>query len=341
MSGSRAILVVGGSAWTNWASYEVESDFFTPADSWQVEVRAPSVEQLAQVQPGAKVAVLIDELPALQGYLERRFIRREAAGTLLTLAGRDLAAPLVDCTPGPSWRFSGMSLEAVAQKALTELGVLARISAGPAAKVARSIVGELGETYWACLERYAKLAGLFVWMDPDGTLNIGRPDTTGQPVATIGERVLSAEMETTWNGRFSEITVLGQATGRSPEWTGTGEALSGESCSFSITARDPEITDHRPLFLDIGGMDGTGDAKARATHEVNQRAFQASRLAYVIPGHGPKTGSLWAPNQRVHVVDPANNIDAIWWVQSRRLTYNAEGARTHLTLRDSTLLSVA
>lgn len=344
MSGEApsAVVVVGAFAWQNWASYEIEADYTTPADAWTVEVRNPSAAQIAAVTTGSVVQVLVANRVALKGFLERRSFRRSrGGGTALSLSGRDLAGPLTDCAPPASWTWRNLSLAAVAQKALTELGILATISAAAEAQAPRPIIKtEPGETYWQLIERHARKLRLLPWMSPDGVLHIDRPDYTSAPVATLTlgrvgslgaeTNVLEAAYTEDMTGRFSDVTVVGQLAG-------TDQVFGAGAAHLSGTAQDAGVVLkglYRPTLVDDGELRSSQEATARAQWEVSNRQFHAEVLEYVVPGHGPTTKTLWTPNTQVAVRDEYTGLSGVWWIAGRRLLRDrSAGTRTSLTLR--------
>lgn len=213
-------LVVGASAWTNWTSYELDAQFSTPADGWSVAVENPTSSQWQSLQTATTISLLVGDQVALVGWLERKEVKRSTSGTVVSLSGRDISAPLTDCGPGPTWSAKNTSLLAIASAATAALGVTATVAGVPDANATIAIAkAEAGESWWQILDRYAKKARLMVWMTPDGTLRIGRPDYTSAPVASLvhalrGQTtVLDLGYSDDITQRFTQITVVGQAKG--------------------------------------------------------------------------------------------------------------------------------
>lgn len=332
-------VVIGGVTWVNWTRYELDADFVSPADAWSVEAANPTAAQIASLVTGASVQVLVGGVPVLTGLLERKAIRRSPDGTVISISGRDLAAPLVDCCPSPGWGATSLSLEGVAAAAITELGIVATLSVVPEAQVPRPhLRPEPGETWWALLDRLARKARLMVWMTPAGTLSIGRPDYLSPPVGALvftpGARCNVKEGIYTedLSGRFSAVTVVGQTAGS--DFSGGG--------SVSGTAQDAELVArglHRPTVVDDGEVASSAEARDRAAWEISHRAFASKTLQYTVVGHGPSEGVLWAPNQQVTVEDDiVAGGRGTWWISGRRLLRDAGGTRTVLTLHPPNLL---
>lgn len=340
-SAVEAKLVVGGYAWANWTRYELDADYTTPADAWSFEVHNPSHAQLAALTTGSAIQVLVGDQVAQKGFLERRQARRaKDGGTVIALSGRDLGAPLLDCTPKASWIWRNVSLESLAKQALAELGVTATVSAHADAKTLRSVQkAEPGETYWQVIERYAKKLRLLPWMSPAGVLHLDRPDYTSEPVATLIHGRTSYASQTNviefvhdedLAGRYSDVTVVGQVPGN--------DSLFGSAaCQVKGTAKDAGMAAkglYRPTVMDDGDVASSTEASARAAWEVSHRQYEAQSLQVVVPGHGPTSMTLWELNTQVTVVDEVFGTSGTWWIAGRRLLRDRKGgSRSALTLR--------
>lgn len=343
MPGSpEATLIVGAFSWSNWTRYELEADYEAPADSWSVEVANPTAAHVAALTPGLPVVMLVDSVPALRGWLERVEVRRSRAGGLtLALSGRDLAGPLVDCCPGPTWSLPTTSLAVAATKALAELGVPAIVKPSPEALVPMSIIkAEPGETYWQMLTRYCRRLRLMPTMTPAGVLSLGRPDYITPPVAALFHgatpatanqtNVLEVSYTRDIAQRFSQVTVLGQSAGGGSLF---GELGAGQLVGAAVDPALVALGVHRPLVLDDGQVGSVTEATDRARWEVSTRAYRGQEYSCVVPGHGPARKVLWAPNQTVTVVDEVAGVTGLWWVSGRRLIRDRQqGTRAALTL---------
>lgn len=329
-------LLVAGQAWASWTSYDIDGDYLTPADGWTVSARNPDALQLATLLLGSPVQVLVDTTPILSGTLERiESSRTRDGGHVISLSGRDLAAPLVDSTPGTSWALPNLSLAAAAQKILTELAVPAVVLAAPEAQVPRKIIRpESGESYFDLLVRYAKKLRLGVWMDPVGILHLDRPDYLAVPVAELvhavspatagGTNVLSLRYVDDITGRRSPVTVVGQSA---------GGGLFASSTVLVGTAVDPTLTVLRPALVDDGDVGSISEATARARWEVARRQFEGRSLTVQVQGHLAAPGVPWTPGQMVAVRDEQHGIVGSWWLRARRFSRSlTAGSTTELVL---------
>lgn len=149
--------------------------------------------------------------------VQRRVSRQQVS---LSLSGRDGAAVLVDCA-SPVFTSRQLSLEEVIAQVVRPLGITnIRIEAESSLRNDKVSV-EPGERAWDTLERAAAARGLWPWFEPDGTLVIGGPDYTKDPVATLvlnrdgrGNNVLDLSDRSSITGAFSELTMLAQGHGQ-------------------------------------------------------------------------------------------------------------------------------
>lgn len=347
MPRSELTLVLGSQAWTNWTSYEVEAEFTTPTDGWRVEASSPTAAQISSLTPGSVVMLLLGQSVLLQGRMDGIELRRtRSAGTVVTLSGRDLAGQLVDCCPPTSWSWRNITLKALAEKALQDLGIPASVSADTGAlQVLDRAKSEVGETYWQVLDRYARRARLLVWMTPAGVLRIGRPNYSSTPVARLvngatpgTSRYTNIEETLHVNNisqRFSSIQVLGQSAGSDSLFGSSVAHLRGQASDAELTAAG--LT--RPLVLDAGGLKSSAEAKARAEWEVSSRRYHGRSLQYVVGGHGPSVSTPWALDSMVEVVDELAGANEAWWLSGYRMLRDEQrGTRTALTLRPANSL---
>lgn len=332
---------IGAGTWGNWTQLQIEGDYLVPSDSWSVTARTPDALTWMQLTPGLPVLIRIGVVIVLRGLLESVSSQRSKQGGLeVTLAGRDLAGPLADCGPGPSWAFPATTLVAAAQAAMAALVIPGTVVGAGEAMVPLAIRPEVGESYWELLGRLAKKSRMGLWMSPLGVLSIGRPDYLAVPVATIinsnlvpdSTNCLEVRFSHDITGQRSPVTVVGQA----------GES-DGLSPSYGPTAvfADPTLSALglvRPLTIDDGEIGSITQALARARYEVERRAFEARRLEVVVSGALATPKAAWTPGQMVALQDDIHGLTGLWWVRSRRITMDRQaGTRTTLSLHPPNL----
>lgn len=134
-----ASLQVGDERLDTWLSYSIDSDIFTPADGFRMQIaargsRAERDAQRAWLRPGQRVKVFIgrdvtgvSDERALQmtGIIDERFTTATRSdGTIIEIEGRDLAALLVDdCAPVDVLKSAGTTFIALARSICEPFGI--------------------------------------------------------------------------------------------------------------------------------------------------------------------------------------------------------------------------
>lgn len=336
MSDSLSV-VVGGTVYTNWTSWSVDRNLLEPADAWTLTVADPTPAQLGAVTEGEVVTLRARDQVLVRGYVDQRVFAGGREGDQLTISGRSLAAPLVDCGPLPSWSWKGVTLARLAELALTELGVGLSVVAGvaEASEAIAWVKPEPGETFWALLGRFAKRARLMIWDEPE-RLVLSRPTYGG---ASVGElrwwpdqpRTNVLRGEVTWkvSVRRNPIVVIGQRRG--------SDSLFGGDATLVNGVADPVLGAlglNRPIVLTDSGLESNAAAQRRATTELSRRAGEALMASYTVPGLGPTPKTLWTPDTLVDVSDRRADLQDQYWIAAVHMEGGRDGARSTLSLRE-------
>ncbi|MGL5799110.1 MAG: phage baseplate assembly protein, partial [Plesiomonas sp.] len=206
-------LIIDGHVHTTWSRYQIDSDFLIPADAWSVSLGLPGGVFPASIRRGVPVSVKIGSDTVMVGRVDdvQRNVARQQA--TLALSGRDGAAVLVDCA-APLFTSRLLGLEEVITQVVRPLGVTnIKIKAESGVRHDKINV-EPSERAWDTLVRAAAGRGLWPWFDPDGTLIVGGPDYTTEPVDTLimridgqGNNLLSLSERSSLVNAFSELTL--------------------------------------------------------------------------------------------------------------------------------------
>ena len=142
--------------------------------------------------------------------------------------------------------------------------------------------------------------------------------------------MLSLAVNEDVSGRYSEVTVLGQAHG-----------TEGTEGKHNILHRetDPDVPGYRPFIITEGECDDAGEAKRRAKKELMDSRLQGFGITARVRGHrvgGPSgEGIPWKPGQRVQVVSEPHGLDGTYFLMKRTLTGGRDRGRvTELVLRE-------
>lgn len=346
-------LVIDGKIHNAWSRYQIDSDFLVPSDAWSVTLGLPDGVFPSAITRGVPVLVRVGNDVVMSGRvdtIQRRVSRQQVS---LSLSGRDGAAILVDCA-SPVFTSRQLSLEEVIAQVVRPLGITnIRLEAESSTRNDKVSV-EPGERAWDTLERAAAARGLWPWFEPDGTLVIGGPDYTKDPVATLilnrdgrGNNVLDLSDRSSITGSFSELTVLAQGHGQGKKsgqlevidvdgtetaaedddgsddlddiFNNTGSAENGFH-GLRTVVRDGTVPYYRPQIMVAGDADNQAQVDYRARKAMADARLSGYDLTAIVKGHRMESGQLWEPGQRIRVRSEPHSIDAIYFLMGREFS---------------------
>lgn len=321
-------LLVNGVAHQFWKSYEIDSDLLTPADGFDVSLGVPPDMPVPDlINAGDKVKVLVGEDVVLTGVIDSVSSSVAKNGRQLSVHGRDDAAILLDCS-APIFNAKDMSLKEIIDKLVKPLGITkVRIDADKTTAT-KKVQIEPGMRAWDALAEFCESNGVWPWFEPDGTLVIGGPDYTTEPVADLvirfngdNNNVEQLRFEQSVARRYSEVTVLGQSN-------------SGKH-NIKATAKDAGISVYRPLTVVEGDIDSVAQAEKRARKIISDSRLDALTITIIVKGHRTEDGVLWAAGQRINLLSEPDGLEATYFLIARKFTMSENDApRTELTLKE-------
>lgn len=323
---SEAIkLAIGGQVHADWEDFEVDSDLQTPADAWHVRLGPAASVLPPNVFPAQRVQLFLGNDLVMTGRIDEVRERVDKrAGHAFELAGRDNAAPLVDCS-APVFVAKQVGLDEIVAKVVKPLGVERVRIAATATTVREKVNIEPGDTAWDALVHAAQANGLWAWCEPDGTLVVGGPDYDVPIAATLimrrsgrGNNVEAFEQQKSTHRRFSEVTVLGQTHGTLREAgrhnlkaTATDADLGASpALGAAVWARPKIVIDHE--------ADSEAICRSRARKLLADARLASYALLARVPRFRTDDGRPWAPGMRVHVLSEPHGIDAPMFVMARK-----------------------
>lgn len=326
-------ILVAGHVHDQWSTYDIESDLLTPADRWNVTLGFDAGSRVPEIiTEGAEALMMVGEDQVMRGLIDDITHRVVRPAPSLLMSGRDGAAVLVDCS-APIFVAKEISLDDVIAQIVRPLGVKRiRIDADKATRSDKVNI-DPGIKAWDALQQAAEANGLWPWFEPDGTLVVGGPDYTTEPVAHLimlisgeGNNVLSISHQRSIAGRYSEVTVLGQAHGTARR--------SGQH-NIKAVAKDTGIQQYRPLVVIEGDIETEDAARTRARKIVADGRLNGETLTVTMRGHRTPGGKLWTPGQRVRVQSEPHDIDDIYFLMARKFTGGVgRQTLTELTLKE-------
>lgn len=343
-------VLIAGRVHSTWSRYQIDSDFLIPSDAWSVTLGLPGGTFPAYVERGAPVQVKIGDDTVMVGRVakvQRRVSRQQMS---LSITGFDGAKVLVDCA-SPIFTSRMLSLEEVIAKVVRPLGVTnIRIEAESSIRSDKVSV-EPGERAWDTLVRAASARGLWPWFTPDGTLVIGGPDYTAEPVATLvlnldgrGNNILDLSDASSIDGTYSELTVLAQGHAQGSKSSADLGIIDVDSFSAAVAEEsqdddtpaagtpetgfhglkavvcDPTVPYYRPQIMVVGDADNLEQVRYRARKAMADARLNAYELTAVVKGHRNDTGELWQPGQRIRVRSEPHGIDDVYFLMGREFS---------------------
>ncbi|HGU9904427.1 TPA: phage baseplate assembly protein [Citrobacter freundii] len=355
----KVSVIVGGKVYSDWSGYGIDSDFLIPADAWSMRLGLPAGIFPAEIVRGATVQVRVGPDVVMNGRIDRvsRTVSRDQVS--LSISGRDGAAILVDCS-SPVFTSRQVSLEEVIAQVVRPLGIK-NIELHAESSIRNDkITAEPGEKAWETLLRACAGRGLWPWFNPDGTLIIGGPDYSAEPVATLimrrsgeGNNLLSLTDESSIERSYSRLTVLAQGHAHSTnkkkdlgildlsddsdsvitteEEMDTGLAETGQH-GLQFAVEDPSVGYYRPLVMVMHDADDLEQVRYRARKLMADARLEGYSLIARVQGHRTSNGLLWQPGQRIHVISEPHGIDAVYFLMGREFAGGRPGG-TVTTLR--------
>jgi len=339
-------LVIDGHEHRDWERYEVDSDLLTPADGWRVSIGLPDAKDGVvippYVRPWAPVTLTMRGAVIMRGHIDMVESSVGKGEHTLALAGRDLAAVLVDCS-APVFAARQCGLEEIVAKMVRPLGITSiKVQAGVATHDKISV--DPGMTAWDALQRVCEQNGCWPYIDPDGTLIIGGPDytdATNPPVGQLtlrhngkGNNVLRLAEKRGIQERHSPVTVLGQAHG-------SEHSAGAHNLRATATDTAADAPANRPKIVVEADCDNVAHAQRRARKIISDGKLAAFEIQAVVRGHrvlgqpiASSTGILWTPGQRVRVLSEPHGLDGVYYLMRRAFLGGRDsGQTTELTLK--------
>lgn len=332
-------LSIGGLAHDTWDGWSIESDLLTPADAFELELHTKNATRLPDViKEGAPCSLTLDGDRVLTGQIDEFEHDISRRGISMRINGRDLAAPLVDCS-SPFVSMREATLAQILDQVVKPLGAYKVEIRADQAKTRRRVQIEPGQTAWEALLQVAEANGLWPWVEPDGRLIIGGPDYTTPPVGAlvmredgVGNNVERLAVRRSIANRYSQITVLGQHGQYANDGLDTKRSHLRSQVQDETLARRGIF---RPKVVVDSSSESQDMATTRARKLLADSRLEGFEIRAVVKGHRADSGQVWTPGQRVYVRSEPHGLNDIYFLMSRTLRLaRGEGAITELRLRE-------
>lgn len=171
--------------------YTFQNSVLVPVDSFSFTCRNPSLKGSLYdfIKDGDIAVLLANGQPVATGLIDSVNIGTDPDnGEKVTIQGRTLIAQLEDQSAinevdTPIWGNS-LTPDSVINALITSTRInFYRLQQAPS--VSLLFATEPGESKLSALTRYLEAVNCITWMDPDGTLVVGRPDMGANPLGTF------------------------------------------------------------------------------------------------------------------------------------------------------------
>lgn len=324
--GNEIRLVIAGLEATGWDQVEIDSQIDTPAENWSFTLFEKGGRALsADIKGSAKVQVYYANQIILTSVADKisEAVSRDGYG--LQISGRDLVGQLIDCSV-PIFNGRQITLEELINQFIKsgDLGSLFhKVNIQNNAWLKNKVSIEPGESIWDSLTKAAQITGQHVWLDPDGTLQIGDPFTNPYHVQTPlrlmrpldnSNNVLSLQYDNDVSNVFSHIKVLSQ----------DGNATS----ILSETTAQTQYDYNRLKIVSLGDVETEAEAntaleKIKKDNDLEAHTLIANVSGWMIDGKLWSTG--WYINLETNVLSRAT---AKWAVYGRTFSLDRKNGKT-------------
>lgn len=255
---------------------------------------------------GDEVTVSIYGKTVIDGIIDDIPIDYDATSHNIGVSGRSRTGQLVDCSAvykGGSWKDT--KLVDIATALCEPFGITVKVddhAKAEAQKPFKKWAIEDEETPYTCINRAAKMRGLFLISDAGRNLIITKasPTVFGYTLK-LGQNIKRGRRSSRFRERYSEYIVKSQRAGDDTVFADT----AGKGY---FRATDPQVLNFRPLIIVSDGQGSTDELSTRGQWERNVRAGKSRRISYDHQGFrtppGPGGRQLFPINQLIPVDDP-------------------------------------
>lgn len=323
---------IDGKTHEKWQEYDIDNNFETPADAFNMRIGVPDNTIVPAINEGAKCTVRIDGELILTGFIDRIEHTISKFNHTFSITGRDKGAILVDCD-APITSFVGLNLQESIEKIVNPLGIN-EVEFRAAENITFDKTElEPGQNAWEAVKRLVNSAGLHAWLNADGVLVVGEADYTTPAVAKLimnyeGEQnnILDLNVQQNAANRYSEVTFLGQSHGRSND---------SAKHDLKYVHKDETAQFDKKRTIILGNVENQKALEKAAKKWLADQQLEGLTITAKVPGHYTEDGKLWGNGQRVHLESDVFGLDDVFFMMSRRFqSSRSQGRITVLTLKE-------
>jgi prophage tail gpP-like protein len=371
-SEDRLQVLIRGSAYRNWFETDLDSDIFTPADSFTVRAKIPETPFVGAFREGELTDIYVGDDRQMAGVLDDVEFTGDKDSERMTLQGRDRAALLLD-NEAQNVRAANLTLEELARKLIkpsygirdivldnsanrklllgkkdrgSKAGKPRAASSGLFAKIPRAQTKiDPGQTIAAIFDKHTRRLGIAWWMTAQGDVYFGKPDYTQAPSFEFSAykartknasrtNVLRWSMRRSMGDRYSEVAVFGQGRPSSKGGVFGGSKKTMTSSKFHASAKDDELV-ARGIERKLIVVDNDCADRAMAQRRADFEMGMRRMKGLTIELTVPgfrQNGRLYTIDTLATVKLEAIGVDGTFWLVQRRFVEKNDQRRTEMTL---------
>jgi prophage tail gpP-like protein len=327
----KVALRVNGKEYDGWKSARVTRGIETVSGSFELEVsdRWKDQDQPWSIFEEDECTVLIDGVPVITGYVDRRSLSLGPEEHTLRVEGRDKTGDLVDCSAMlQQWEFKNINVLTLAKKVAEPYGINVSVQAGVIPRPVKKLSIDPGDSSFEVIEKACRLAALLPVSDGAGGLLLTRAGLSRTSTALVqGENILQASAEFDATGKHRTYAVLGQHQGSEDFFGPSTTELKG--FAEDLTVRRAA----RTLLIRPEGNVTAEQAKTRAQWEATVRRARGDTASITVQGWTQASGTLWPVNALVSVRAPFLGIDGDALIVQATYSIGEGGTTTTLSLK--------
>lgn len=326
MNNDTVTLLVNGSEYRGWLDVKVEATLNSLCRAASVTAtRLPGEKDLTEgISVGDSVEVRIGQDTVLTGYIVSKDTSYGANDIAVSVGIKSKTIDLVECQFPDGKPHQWASPVAVNSLISTLCGFYGVGAVFAQDNGKTTFQADLDQSVGDCILKLLRDRSLLVTDDEQGRIVVAKAGSSmSSTVIATGVNVLSADRSEDSSDVFEHMIVLGQAA--NPD----SNVKNGNS--LKAIANNPGCRGRTKITVQSGNRT-LADLNARAQNLMLNAIGNADKLSYELQGWRQQDGSLWKPNQLVHVRDTFFDIDQQLLVSKVSFSISDSGTTTNLDL---------
>ncbi|MDF7670234.1 contractile injection system protein, VgrG/Pvc8 family [Orbaceae bacterium ESL0721] len=337
MRNPTVTLHVGTKIFSGWVSVNINRSIEEVAGSFQLTFSSSRYISSGEIAVGSACHIEVDGIRVITGYIDDFTVTLSGKNYLLTIAGRDKSADLIDSAAiYRSGRWRNVPLAKIAADLCEPFGieVIWDVDDSCASAPFKWMQIEPGETVFEILARAARQRGILMTSDTYGNLLFTTASSRIITNLTMGDDrepvITRIDMCHSWRDRFSLYRTIGDSAAGT-NWGETQSPL--QSTAIFADVNDDAITRYRPTVILSDDNLTNETAKVRAEWKKRRATAHSQPIMVEVHGWFYDDINLWLPNNLLKLTINADyQIDKTLLIVGVAFSLNEEGIITRLQL---------